>query len=110
MQLYISLGIRNAAGGQLQERVFTGQNVCNWVYYGETCIGSCFQSGCSTRCINCRPRAYCSNPDEPNACDYFTGSTVCQFALTKDWTNVSSCTPSSPGCSSGAVRRECRTI
>jgi hypothetical protein len=109
MQLYISLGIRNAAGGQLQEKVFTGQNVCNWNFIGTSCTSNCFTNGCSTRCINCRFSFACSEA-EPNECDYFTGSTVCQFALTKDWTNVSSCTPSSPGCSSGAVRRECRTI
>lgn len=42
--------------------------------------------------------------------DTYSTTTSCNFSGWSAWSNVSSCSPTSPGCSNGAVQRECQTL
>ena len=102
---------------QLQRMIITAvsYNVCNWIF--ENNMGC--STGQATYFPACRNglgfvHAYPSDqcPDFWFMYDYWRGSTstVCEFSNFGSWTNVTSCSPTFPNCTSGAQQIACRTI
>jgi hypothetical protein len=124
--IFITYGLKSGGGvpflrrtrnafGQLQTRTRTGTT-------------SSFSCNCGTAVTNAICAYYslsgwtCRRSPTNNSCDYFgypwscyQYGTVCQtctscsFGNFTEFSNVASCTPETPGCSNGALQRECQT-
>ena len=122
MNLFINYGIKLGASlaPQLQTRTRTGYTFtsCAWNYVTFFCQGPSSYPPCVPGSSNWLVDCY---PHDPNVdpCDNTgqvcyayqpSGFNSCDFTGWSAWTNTTSCTPATPGCSNNVVQRECRTI
>jgi len=121
MNLFTNFGIRAQRGlsQQIQTRTRTGYNyqVCDW-NCNCSCGPICYSAYPS--CGSGQEQVTCSLGGWPCTSSYSTWYaycrcdsyyyTSCSWTGYSAWSNVSSCTTTSPSCSQGALQRQCQTI